>query len=156
MGTNFYLNHITRPKNSDDSKYHIGKRSAAGLYCWDCGVTLCKGGEEGIHYSEHDWHDTCPQCGQERIDEGLFGGAAGRELGFNKETPKKKTGVQTCASFSWAMSRSNVEKKVKRLQRYRSKCVVDEYGQSFTWDEFLQVLEECPVQYTHSIGQWFC
>jgi hypothetical protein len=155
MGTNFYLNYVTRG-DSGDPKYHVGKRSAAGLYCWDCGVTLCTGGEEGIHYSQHGWHDKCPQCGQERIDEGVFGGAAGRELGFNKETPQRKTGVQSCASFSWGIDRGDVEKKAKRIQRYRMHGIVDEYGQGYTWEEFLQVLEECPVQSTRSIGVWFC
>jgi len=28
MGTNFYINNSQRQ--------HIGKRLAAGLYCWDC------------------------------------------------------------------------------------------------------------------------
>jgi hypothetical protein len=156
VGTNFYINYVTR-RDNDDPKYHVGKRSAAGLYCWDCDITLCKGGPEGVHYSRHGWHDKCPRCGQERSDEGsLFSGAAGRELGFNKETPQRKTGVKTCASFSWAMARLDVEKKVKRVRRYRKHVIVDEYGQGYTWEEFLQVLEECPLQYTHSIGVWFC
>lgn len=46
MGTNFYLK---GHRGDDDPKYHIGKRSAAGLYCWDCRITLCKGGESAIH-----------------------------------------------------------------------------------------------------------
>ena len=41
MGTNYYLK---GHRGDDNPKYHIGKRSAAGLYCWDCHITLCKGG----------------------------------------------------------------------------------------------------------------
>ena len=43
MGTNFYLG-----KYVYETKYenHIGKRSAAGLYCWDCDETLIIGGKD--------------------------------------------------------------------------------------------------------------
>lgn len=57
MSTNFYWK--TLPKefkgkdNSEESPYiHIGKRSGAGLYCKDCGVTLCTRG-------------TSTECGQD-------------------------------------------------------------------------------------------
>jgi len=40
MGTNFYFS----------SGGHIGKRSAAGWYCWDCKQTFCADGEKYVHY----------------------------------------------------------------------------------------------------------
>ena len=41
MGTNFYLN-----------ERHVGKRSAAGWYCWDCKQTLCADGEHNVHHTK--------------------------------------------------------------------------------------------------------
>jgi hypothetical protein len=132
MGTNFYVN---RHRGDDDPKYHIGKRSAAGLYCWDCGVTLCKQGNEGIHESRSGWHEQCPICGKLPIKEGWDESSAGRELGFNKNPPKQKNGVASCSSFTWA-------RELGKVQR-----IVDEYGREFTRDAFLEMLKECPVQF---------
>ena len=50
MGTNFYVRKLYKEHSSvDDCKIHIGKRCASGWWCWDCGVTLCKGGNSKIH-----------------------------------------------------------------------------------------------------------
>jgi hypothetical protein len=140
MGTNFYLE---GHGHSDDPKWHIGKRSAAGWYCWDCGVTLCKGGEKKIHYSWPEWYEQCPKCGAKKQNESISDGSVGRELGFNKEPYQKKTGVASCSSFSWA-------RKLGRVQK-----IENEYGDKFTRKEFEEMLEECPVQYYDSMGQWF-
>ena len=148
MGTNFYTL----------KKEHIGKRSAAGLFCWDCMITLCKNGNEGIHYGckEHrsalcncGWYDKCPKCGKEKEIESLESSSMGTELGFNKEEPKKKTGVKTCSSFSWAIDPN----KFKEL---KIKFIIDEYEERFTKQEFEKMLEEwCPVHYTRSVGKEF-
>jgi hypothetical protein len=136
MGTNFYTL----------KGEHIGKRSAAGEYCWDCGITLCKGGNKDIHYARSGWYDSCPKCGKKYEEEGLDHSSAGRELGFNKDWPQKKTGVKTCSSFTWAIHPINISKKGK---------VKDEYGREFSYKEFLDILKECPVQFFDSIGQDF-
>lgn len=153
MGTNFYVRGW-RGRDRMDPKHHIGKRSAAGLYCWDCGVTLCKYGPEKIHYGCHHgpfcncgWYNKCPNCGKKPIKEGIGDGAVGRELGFNKEIPAKKTGVASCSSFTWAMDPKEFLK--------RKVIIWNEYGDTFTKKEFLQILEECPIQYKDSIGEWF-
>lgn len=138
MGTNFY---IKGHRNSDDPRYHIGKRSAAGLYCWDCGVTLCKGGESRVHYGD-GFFDKCPNCGKGREEEPLSESSAGRELGFNHSKPVKKTGVQSCSSFTWA----------RDLGRIR--CIVDEYGRAYTREEFHKMLLECLIQ-MKSYGGYF-
>lgn len=146
MGTNFY----TRKSeiNSDDPEFHIGKRSAAGLYCWDCRLTLCKGGENAIHEGRSEWLSACPKCGKKlRKDEGLEGSSAGRELGFNNGPYQPKTGVASCSSFSWAMPESEWRK--------RCRVVWDEYGRKFSKAEFEQMLQECPVRFTRNIGVWF-
>jgi hypothetical protein len=137
MGTNFYLM----------NGKHIGKRSAAGNYCWDCGVTLCGSGESKIHYCAYDktWLDACPQCGAKPKEEG-WNSSVGRELGFNKDKPQKKSGVASCSSFNWA---------IDEVELLRKRKVKDEYGDVFTLQEFKEILDECPVQYHHMIGQDF-
>lgn len=152
MGTNYYIN-----------GQHIGKRSAAGLYCWDCKTTLCKDGEEGVHTGKSEWHDACPVCGAIAKEEKLDESTAGRELGFNKTKSQKKTGVASCSSFSWAMSEVDFYVVAANRTIVNSICgkgldksIRDEYGDSFSLKEFRQVLEECPIQYFDSIGVCFC
>ena len=140
MGTNFYFK---------TGRKHIGKRSAAGLYCWDCGITLCKQGPKGIHSGHSEWYDKCPECGKEPVKETLTTNSAGRELGFNKAPAEKKRGVATCSSFTWAISRVDLEKKRMDVK------IVNEYGDSYYKYGFMDLLSECPIQFTHMIGQKF-
>ena len=135
MGCNFYLLDGT----------HIGKRSAAGLYCWDCKTSLCKGGTHNVHAAKSTWYDKCPECGKTAMEETLEESAAGRELGFNKSPPKPKTGVRSCSSFSWAI----------HPYLLRGKRVVDEYGRKYKAKEFRAVLSECPIMFYGSIGMEF-
>ncbi len=156
MGTNFY---VRGWKSHDhmEPKFHIGKRSAAGSYCWDCGVTLCKDGPKRVHNDKcpHEfdtfcrcrWNKSCPKCGKKPVKEDLARSSAGRELGFNKIPPGKKTGVKSCCSFNWCMDPKKFLKK--------QIIIWDEYGNNYSRDEFLKILEECPIQYTDSVGQWF-
>jgi len=130
MGTNFY---IKGKRGNSDPRYHIGKRSAAGLYCWDCGVSLCKGGASRVHYGD-GFFDKCPKCGRVPEKESLLTSSVGRELGFNIEKPQKKMGVKGCSSFTWA-------RPIGRI-----KHIVDEYGTEYTLEEFRNILEECPIQ----------
>ena len=58
MGCNFY---------TLDNR-HIGKRSDAGFYCWDCEITLCKGGGRAVH-SGDEFYNKCPKCGRPRETE---------------------------------------------------------------------------------------
>ena len=127
---------------------HIGKRSAAGLYCWDCKQTLCKEGEKNIHEDdEHShWYKRCPKCGQKPAEETLSENAAGRELGFNKKPPGKKTGVKSCSSFTWA---------IEPVRLKTIKKITDEYGRTYSINSFKKILEECPVQFFDSVGQVF-
>ena len=157
MGTNFYLS----------NGKHIGKRSAAGMYCWDCKRTLCELGEKEIHtgrckkpnhglYCNCGWYKECPICGKKPVQENLNDSSSGRELGFNKNPPKKKTGVSSCSSFTWATWPTEIIKYcAKHKWSFERKLIRNEYGDKFTHKEFLQMLEECPVQYFDSIGQCF-
>ena len=143
MGTNFYIKGSPKTANLDDPKWHIGKRSAAGLYCFDCGVTLCEQGEKFVHLTHYlvdkddetkkplelkyiftkaprndwldvTWLDQCPICKRKPIDEDITESSAGRELGFNKE-PQVLSGIRSCSSFSWAMPRDEVVSRVEEI-----------------------------------------
>ena len=144
MGTNFYF-----CDENDEQVVHIGKRSAAGLYCWECGLTLCAGGPESVHEGETRWLDACPICGQKPFKENLADGAAGRELGFNKSSPCRKTGVQSCASFTWAISPVHFADLKDALNLHIS----DEYCQEIY--DFSDILSECPIMFFDSIGTEF-
>lgn len=155
MGTNFY---IVGHQDDDSPKWHIGKRSAAGLFCWDCNVTLCKAGNAGIHVGENSlnmsenprrrWHSACPICRSTPAAEPLANSSGGRELGFNKNAPTAKRGVASCSSFTWAMSQEELKNKIKKWRFWPWKTVVvDEYGHRFTAKQFEAVLSECPVRF---------
>lgn len=161
MGTNYY---IAGHRHDDDPEVHIGKRSAAGLYCWDCKVSLHRRGERHVHdgptglkftglrsLMAHDrsidWHDACPKCGGAEAEETMEESSAGRELGFNTSEPARKSGVRSCASFSWAMDPSRLD-DIDRIE--------DEYGTEYSRSDFLRkVLAECPIRFHDSIGTWF-
>jgi hypothetical protein len=151
MGCNFYT---LRGK-------HIGKRSAAGMYCWDCGVPLNKEGEKGVHksHSENCKHKgslvcdclvlkQCPKCGKKIEKEKFENSSVARELGFNKNKPSKKTGVKSCSSFSWAISPSKLNKYL---------FLKDEYGRIISRSTFeKEILSECPIQFTDLVKREFC
>lgn len=153
MGTNFYWYDPEKDNTyGDDPAAHIGKRSAAGSYCWDCGITLCKHGEAGIHYHEGGdaFHKTCPRCGASKEVEKIDEGSVGVELGFAKPNPVRPKGVTSCASFTWAQHPDDVCQRI-----IEGASVVDEYGRIMPGEEFLIMLEtNCPVRF-HCIGSWF-
>ena len=174
MGTNFYWRApgYESPCDGDEPTGHIGKRSAAGAYCWDCGVSLCHGGNTRVH-TVRGFYDACPQCGAERVKETMCSGAAGRELGFNKSEPAPKKGVRSCSSFSWAMDPEHLELMAAKSLAFEMKCptchqelatdshedaekvIRDEYGRMYTLEKFRAVLSECPIQFTDSVGSCF-
>lgn len=146
MGTNFYYR-----KNREE--IHIGKRSAAGPYCWDCKRTLCKGGKDRIHegcnhgpFCNCNFEDHCTSCGKYLERENLENNCVGRELGFNKQEFSKKTGVKSCSSFIWAINPLN-------LRNIRK--ITDEYGRVLSKKDFYKMLEECPIQFSKYIGKEF-
>lgn len=149
MGTNFFI----LSEDGFTGNIHIGKRSAAGWYCWDCKMTLCKGGESLVHF-ESGWYDKCPVCGKEVIVEPICDGEIGRELGFNKSELKAKKGVKSCCSFSWAITMEDFCKAIGQRED-DDKIIVNEYGDKFTISEFSSMLDGCPIKYTGSIGKRF-
>lgn len=148
VGTNYYFGDIQI--FCDKYDYHIGKRSAAGNYCWDCHKTLCEDGEAGVHRGQSRWRDECPECGKKVVVEDFSKSAMGRELGFNRGRPKKKKGVTSCSSFSWAVPDN--EETWERIEKFG---VISEYRDKLTAKQFKAILGECPIRYYDSIGQQF-
>lgn len=171
MGTNFYVRchgHVS----ATGKPIHIGKRSAAGLYCYSCKVSLCKDGEKGVNHSISKWHDQCPKCSKKPIKESLAESSAGIELGFNKDVfKKKKKGVASCSAFNWSIKMQDlieiVKKEFEEPEGFihcpccqqtildRENVIQDEYGQLFTWKAFDKLLKACPIHKHDSIGQEF-
>lgn len=123
MGTNFYWK-----SDLDDEDVHIGKRSAAGLYCYDCNRSLCKS-EDLIHYTNaiSDWYVKCPECW--------------------------KNVTTTCCSFTWEAD--DFEVFLTCCRKPKEKIIVDEYGREFTGAEFLLEIKKCKIQFYHLIGKEF-
>lgn len=157
MGTNFYWKKTGRHildldvsfpfvNEKDDPLLHIGKRSAAGYYCWGCRKTLCKDGEALIHFTNAimaerpvEWLDYCPCCGLSKVIEPLESGAAGIELGFSKPKTNKQTGISSVSSFTWAQKPFFVKSVCKKYTR--SILIEDEYGQGYSGKQFFDMLE---------------
>lgn len=158
MGTNFYLR---GHGNDDDPQFHIGKFYAAGLYYWDCKITLYE-----VH-SRQTWYNVCPRCGKSAIEELMEVSAIGRELRFIKSQPQAKKGVTKCFFFTWAMEPEKLFKKSVLRPRQLSLpflsfktdlseyVIEDEYGQSYTLLEFKQIVDKCPRQIKDMIGKRF-
>lgn len=147
MGCNFYL-------IKDDK--HIGKRSAAGMYCWDCKQTLCARGEQGIHEHKSDWNDMCFSCGEAIPKESIEESSAGRELGFNKSKPKRKKGVASCSSFTWAIDPIEFFIRIDTIEHLLSPDIAirDEYDHKYSFKGFCDIMTECPIQY-YAVGEDF-
>jgi hypothetical protein len=161
MGTNFY---VVNPAEYEDSydlygpKIHVGKRSAAGLYCFDCGITLHKHGKELLHTGkdaqgnrvapEDAFYKVCPLCKKGPVKEDFYNGSAGLELGFHKDE-MQTTGVRTCCSFNWCMKPDKFVADMGNLH------VWDEYGAVYTAEEFKKMRESYPIHFTTMLGKHF-
>ena len=156
MGTNFYwIGH----RGDSNIRHHIGKRSAAGSYCWDCGTTLCLEGSQGVHRTrsersggEMPWADECPVCGNEK---GKDPGTAFVELGFKRAKEIPRRGVGSCSSFSWTLMSHKWRITDLALVDGDPVCVVNEYGDEFTAKQFLYeelatvaIESQCPYEFS--------
>lgn len=154
MGTNFYWvdpDRVGVP--AIPARDHIGKRSAAGWYCYDCNMPLVRGGDANlVHHSADAVVDRCPKCGQSKPSEHFASGSAAIELGF--ATPRKgrkSRGIASCSSFTWGQDPVNVQRLCE--QHATEKVIIDEYGREMTGQEFMSmVFANCPLQFTHAIG----
>lgn len=182
MGTNFYWNEneegqlpaglgIASDYSEESPRIHIGKRSAAGLYCWDCGEPLCEevsyGGEfyqrsrwseEAVHGRNHTPLDACPACSgtyqpPAKGDLSTPGNPAGIELGFAQPLTQRPQGVLGASSFSWAQEPARVLHVCRRWPD--APLVRDGYDDQYTGAEFLDLILLIPMWWTTSIGTAF-
>ena len=127
MSTNFY---------TEDGR-HIGKRSMAGKFCHDCGISACDSaydrmydknlyGLDGVHFSPAKFLYRCPICG------------------------KDLTESYTC-SFSFAMT-----PKVLQENLDSGGAVEDEYRRIYSREQFSEEIKGCGIKYYHSVGVDFC
>ena len=136
MGTNFYWKEIPKEfeqykanvkrcsvygfdNNNENVLKHIGKRSGAGLYCYECGTTLNKLGTDHLHDCESEWYERCPICGRE--------------------------GSPLC-TFCWTFMKHKWLIEKLAHEGCKEKCIVDEYGDSYSPIEFLQEVNT-PTEY---------
>jgi hypothetical protein len=125
---------------------HIGKRSAAGMYCWDCKQSLCKGGDVNVHM-DRGFYTNCPRCGLEPTQ--TFNPAL-VELGFARPIEARPTGVTGASSFTWAQDPGEVRKLAEDGAE-----VIDEYGRVMTGQAFLMMVYcNCPLEF-QAIGEDF-
>lgn len=151
MTTNFYFGKPAREFMRQEPKDFIGKRSGAGLFCWDCGVTLCIAGIDAVHYGRggSGWYQTCPKCGQGPTQEGLSESPAGLELGFAEPRIAKPTGVRGCCSFFWHLPPETVRERIKAGDK-----VYDEYDRRTI--NLLDMIEmNCPIIF-HDYNDGWC
>lgn len=141
MSTSFYLTDAVIFENLPTA--HIGKRSGAGLYCFDCDLTLSKNGKERLHDSPNlGRYDACLGCG------------AAPDRNATILTDMRPSGVARTCSFSWAQDPEIIGPLI--MQYPLEPLVRDEYGGIWTGQGFLDMLaSSCPIQYTDSIGLEF-
>lgn len=153
MGTNFYW---SGHQHEESIQYHIGKRSAAGRYCYDCGSTFNCDGTQLIHNSKEKrlgWSKVCPCCGKGPEGEDTKYNPIMVELGFEKTGEKPTEGIAGASSFTWTMMKHlwDLEKMIADDQP----AVVDEYGREYTAKEFLDMIKrECPIQFQLPVDGW--
>lgn len=130
---------------------HIGKRSAAGIWCWDCKVPMYDESVQvplaGITIPKQ--LDACPNCGKKYVEKKSKFNPAMRELGFDKSKPKKRVGINGASSFTWCIDEYyGLGKTVKEIKEKLSKIkyVITEYDEKWTIKEFnamfLEVIEQ--------------
>lgn len=145
MGTNYHwltvnkpaelqlANGTTIPSSIDDMdpRVHIGKRSGAGRYCRSCDVPLAANPSR-IHYGDAEVLDGCPECG---VESAFCAGVC---------------------SFSFAQDPSAVRAACQA--KLDTVIVENEYGETFTGAQFLELLDAIPACYvfTDTIGVYFC
>ncbi len=153
MGTNYYF------IQKKERVKHIGKASAAGWWCHNCNVPLVSNavnedpwknrerlyGANAIHYSSSQ-AEKCFICNTPVPKENLEVSAAGEMLGFNKKK-RKKVGVTSVLSFTWAIELADFSK-------YSQSCKIEnEYEDKIL--DFSEVLSKCPIQFYHLVGKYF-
>ena len=151
---------------SGDVHIHIGKRSAGGLYCKHCGVTINRYGSKHIH---HDGPDVSLLFGNKNDSDEIkesklaeyerqkkefyFDACPGCGTPF--EYDEKNERIIYICTFTWTMMRHKDIIKELADKGYDKDIIVNEYGEKYTAKEFIErVLESCYVQYQDAEEFW--
>jgi hypothetical protein len=173
MGTNFYSR----------GGRHIGKRSAAGWYCWDCKQTLCANGEQYVHYTKLPPNEVELKRDRERLVAHPGLSPSGfptvlenewmrRDVTWHKKCPKcgKRPPNESLADgavgrelgFNKKLttkkgitSCSSFSWAMPRKEALQLSKVRDEYGREYSHKEFIAVIEDCPIHFTDMMGTRF-
>lgn len=149
MGTNFYWAN-KQNLDIDDIHIHIGKRSAAGPYCYNCGSIFHEHSSE-LHHGGRGFFkslDACPGCGKSKEKREPSTSTALVELGFNKSKHVNKKGISSCSSFTWTLMKHKWKLQKLAEKNDPKKVVRDEYGRTYTAKEFLEEeLSSVTVEY---------
>lgn len=156
MGTNYYWNpDLVRDTlnldnlNQDDPRVHIGKTSAAGKYCHNCGITQ-HGDTTYVHHYVSKYREeqllidiirlddvSCPNCGKPWDTATSF-------------TFTMMGHLKTISNFyNMEVAMCNANPLQKPLE-----VIMDEYGKKYTAINFLDtIIRKCPIQFQH-YGEW--
>lgn len=122
---------------------HIGKRYAAGVWCWTHKKQCIHEDKEGQTF---DW--VCPEG--HRVDSTQVGfNPAFRELGFDKSDPTFHQGIDGASGFTWAIGaglghdRDSVKATIFGRGR---RFVKTEYGDKWTIQQFRDMFKDVIIQ----------
>lgn len=134
MGTNFYWKKLPKefekyktPEN-ESILMHIGKRSAAGMYCYNCGTTFNRWGTQYVHkggIQEIDWYTKCPICGAE--------------------------GEHACSfTYTFLLQLTVIRQKMASSEK-DAPLIEDEYDETYTLERFYnEVAGKCPIMFQNA------
>ena len=149
MSTNFYW--ISKEAVQDSIQVHIGKRSAAGSYCFDCGTTLYDGGTVSIHTGDNNevygrWLGACPSCSKKASD--THSSKSNSIDTINNLSPfSSKSGISMSNSFTWTLLKHKWTILEMVKTNSSEKVIVNEYGEFFSAKEFFDELDACPIEH---------
>ena len=126
-------------KLKKDGGEHIGKRWAAGIWCWDCEI------EAERDFIGKFWF--CQKCGQRCSERTLLFNPAFRELRFDKSKEIKHIGVDGASGFIWhAKNKSDAMNKLKGIEKvkteYREYWSIKRFQRMFN-DVIKEEFEDC-------------
>ncbi len=122
MGTEYYIKDKTKEMNQG---IYIGKRSAAGKFCYKCRMTLHRGGPDMIHTVTGQWAAACMKCNSNDFV------SPAMSFTFNINLP------DLCNTL--VESGYNLDNDL---------CIVGSNSEkAFSFDEFIEGLKECAITF---------
>ncbi len=137
MGMNIY----TAGKN----RKHVGKRYAAGIWCWDCRFCLIV--KDHLTGSQKVLPN-CPKCLKVTPITPEYNPAM-RELGLDKPAPRKHSGIDGASGFTWCIDpHEGLGTSIVAIQEQLAKRhhLITEYGDRITIAEFEAMFDDIIIE----------